>query len=145
MCPEWYRTLTLTRNQSHRVFVYGVMLQKLRHLPGSYIILIRIILFKDTLFRRSGNNRQTQKKVPWALAGVVSGLNTSLWNQRVTVSIASQGTCLGWGPEPQLGVRERQPHIGCFSPYLSLSLFLKINLKKKEGPLDLSRKKGQRL
>ena len=39
-------------------------------------------------------------------------------NQSVAGSIPSQGTCLGWGPDPQRG-REGQPHID-----VSLPLFL---------------------
>ena len=49
-------------------------------------------------------------------------------NQRAAGSIPSQGTCLGCGPGPQLGVHERQPHIDVslsLSPSLPLSL--KIN------------------
>ena len=46
-------------------------------------------------------------------------------NQRVTGSIPSQGTCLGCGPGPQWGPRERQPHIDVslplfFPPFPSL-------------------------
>ena len=52
--------------------------------------------------------------------------------QRVAGSIPSQGTCLGCGPGPQLGVQERQPYIDV-SLSLSLPLSIKINkiLKKK--------------
>ena len=54
-----------------------------------------------------------------ALAGVAQWIECQLADQRVTGSFLSQGTCLGCGPGPQLGVCERQPHIG-----VSLPLFL---------------------
>ena len=39
--------------------------------------------------------------------------------EKVTGSIPGQGTCLGCGPDPQMGARETQPHID-----VSLPLFL---------------------
>ena len=54
-----------------------------------------------------------------ALAGVAQWIEHCLVNQRVADLIPSQGTCLGCGPGPQCGPRERQPHI-----YVSLPLFL---------------------
>ena len=41
--------------------------------------------------------------------GVAQWLEHWPVNQKVTSSIPSQGTCLGCGPRPQLGVSERQP------------------------------------
>ena len=38
-----------------------------------------------------------------ALAGVAQWIERWLVKQRVTSLIPSQGTCLGWGPGPQLG------------------------------------------
>ena len=43
-----------------------------------------------------------------ALAGVAQGIELWPANQEVACSIPSQGTCLGCGPGPQLGVCERQ-------------------------------------
>ena len=59
------------------------------------------------------------KKYRLVLAGVAQW--TECWpaNKRVTGSIPSQGTCLGCGPDPQKGARERQPPID-----VSLPLFL---------------------
>ena len=72
-----------------------------------------------------------------ALAGVAQLIERWPANQRVVGLIPSQDTCLGCGPGPQLGARERQlidvSHIGVsfprFFPTLSLSLllFLQIN------------------
>ena len=45
----------------------------------------------------------------WALAGVAQWTGCRPGNRKVTCSIPGQGTCLGWGPGPQLGVCERQP------------------------------------
>ena len=55
-----------------------------------------------------------------ALAGVAQWTECQLANQRVTGSIPSQGTCLGCGPGPQWGVRERQPHIDVSRPLFLL-------------------------
>ena len=58
-------------------------------------------------------------------------------NQRVAGLIPSQDTCLGCRPGPQVGARERQPHID-----VSLRLFLlpflslKLNELKKIDKLD---------
>ena len=54
-----------------------------------------------------------------ALAGVAEWIECQPVNQRVTGLIPSQGTCLGCGPGPQLGVYNRQPHVN-----VSLPLFL---------------------
>ena len=73
-------------------------------------------------------------KPSFALAGESQWIECGAVNQRVTGSIPSQGTCLGFGPAPWLGVCERQPtdvslSHQCFSPSLSPSLpfSLKIN------------------
>ena len=63
-------------------------------------------------------------------AGVAQWIERQPVNQRVSGSIPSQGTCVGCRPGPQVGARERQPHIDVSLP-LSLSpsllLCLKIN------------------
>ena len=55
----------------------------------------------------------------FALAGVAQWIEHWPVNQRVTGSVPSQGTCLGYAPGPQCGAHERQPHID-----VSLHLFL---------------------
>ena len=45
-----------------------------------------------------------------ALAGVAQWIECQPANQTVAVLIASEGTCLGCGPGPQLGVHKRHPH-----------------------------------
>ena len=60
-----------------------------------------------------------QKYTKTALAGVAQWIECWPVNQRIADSIPSQGTCLGCGPGPQMGVWERQPHID-----FSLPLFL---------------------
>ena len=65
-------------------------------------------------------------KLP-ALAGVAQWIERRPVNQRVGRSIPSRGTFLGCRPGPWLGAREKQPHIGVFSPSLSLPFCLKIN------------------
>ena len=59
-----------------------------------------------------------------ALAGVAQWIECQSANQRVAGLIPSQGTCLGCGPGPRLGVCESQTHIDV-SPSLPLSL--KVN------------------
>ena len=58
---------------------------------------------------------------------------TECWpkNQKVASSIPSQGTCLGCGPDPQLGECERQPLVSLpvFLPPLPSPLISKIFLK----------------
>ena len=54
-----------------------------------------------------------------ALAGIAQWIECQSANQRVTGSIPSQGTCLGFGPSPQWMALKRQPHID-----VSLPLFL---------------------
>ena len=51
------------------------------------------------------------KVIRRAVAGVAQLIEHQPANQRVSSSIPSQGICLGFGPGPQWGVRERQPHI----------------------------------
>ena len=55
----------------------------------------------------------------WTLAGVAQWIECHPENQRVAGLIPSQGTYLGFGPGPQWGAHERQPHID-----VSLLLFL---------------------
>ena len=59
------------------------------------------------------------KRIGYTLAGVAQWIEHWLVNQTVAGSIPSQGTCLGWGPGPQWGECERQPHVD-----ISLPLFL---------------------
>ena len=59
------------------------------------------------------------KTKTFALADVAQWIEYWPANQRVTSLIPSQGTCLGYGPGPQLGAYERQPHND-----VSLPLFL---------------------
>ena len=76
-----------------------------------------------------------------ALAGVAQWNVHWPANQRVVGLILSQGTCLGCGPGPQLGVCETQPTevsltLRCFSPSFSpsppsLKLVNKIFFKKR--------------
>ena len=60
-----------------------------------------------------------------ALAGVAQWIERRTANQKVTISIPSQGTCLGGRPGPPWGgARERQPHIDvslplCLPPFPS--------------------------
>ena len=51
-----------------------------------------------------------------ALAGVAQWAEHRATNQSVACSIPSQDTCLGCGPGPQWGARERQPHIDVSLP-----------------------------
>ena len=68
------------------------------------------------------------KKHAEALAGVVQWMSTSLWTKRLLQRlISSQGTCLGCGPCPQVGVCERQPHVD-----VSFSLSLLSPLSKNK-------------
>ena len=62
---------------------------------------------------------QGMKNREAALGGMAQWSEYQPENQRVTGSIPSQGTCLGCGPDPQKGARERQPPID-----VSLPLFL---------------------
>ena len=50
------------------------------------------------------------------LAGVAQWIERGPVNQRVASLIPSQGTCLGCGPGPQMGVCGRQPHIDVSLP-----------------------------
>ena len=61
-----------------------------------------------------------------ALAGVAQWMEHQPVSQKVTGSVPHQGTCVGFGPGPQLGLYKRQP-IG-FSPSLSLSLPLSLKI-----------------
>ena len=61
-----------------------------------------------------------------ALAGVAQWIECEPENQRVTGSVPSQDACLGCGPGPQYGARERQPHID-ISLFLLLFPSLKMN------------------
>ena len=65
------------------------------------------------------------KKSFRALAGVAQWIECRPVNQRVTGLIPSQLKCLGWGPGPQNGARERQLHIDV-SPFLFLPLLASL-------------------
>ena len=60
------------------------------------------------------------------LAGVAQWIEHEPENQRVSSLVPSLGTYMGFGPVPQWGAHERQPHIDV-SLSTSLPLFLKIN------------------
>ena len=62
------------------------------------------------------------------LAGVAQWIERRPLNQRVSSSIASQGTCLGCGPGPQYRVYERQLHTDVSPP-----LFLPPPLSKNKN------------
>ena len=51
-----------------------------------------------------------------ALDGVAQWIECQPENHRVADSIPSQGTCLGCGPGPQWGARERQPPVDVSLP-----------------------------
>ena len=59
-------------------------------------------------------------------------------NQRFAGSIPSPGTGLGYGPGPQWGPPERQPHIDVS---ISFSLHSPLSLKKKKERKKKKRKK----
>ena len=75
------------------------------------------------------------KKFLLVLAGVAQWIENQPLNRKVTVSIPSQGTCLGCSPVPWLRTCERQlisvslAHL-CFSPSLSSSLPLSLKINK---------------
>ena len=76
--------------------------------------------------RKHSNLSFTLKhSLAYALAGVAQWVEHRSTNQKVAGLIPSQGTFLGCGTCPQLGVCERQP-IGV-SLSLSLTFSLKIN------------------
>ena len=54
-------------------------------------------------------NQAVKSEMFLALAGVAQWIEHWPVNQRVAGLIPSQGTCLGCGPGPHLGVCERQP------------------------------------
>ena len=68
-----------------------------------------------------------------ALASVAEWSEHRPETLKVTSSIPSQGTCLGYtlGPGPTLGACKRQPSLThqCFSPPLSPSLLLSLENK----------------
>ena len=63
-------------------------------------------------------NHTLNIKAHIALDGIVQWIEHGPVNQRVAGSIPSQGTCLGCGPDPQLGACKRQ------AIYVSLPLYL---------------------
>ena len=71
--------------------------------------------------------RSEVQKICIALTGVAQWIECRRVNQKVAGSILSQGTCLGCGTGPQVGLCKRQPvNISlthrCFSSSLSSSL-----------------------
>ena len=75
------------------------------------------------------------KEMHPALTDVAQCIECRPANRKVTGSIPSEGTCLGYRPGPQLGPCERKPievslaH-QCFPPCLSPSLPLSLKLNK---------------
>ena len=67
------------------------------------------------------------------MAGVAQGIECWSANQRVDSLIPGQGTCLGCGPGPQWGTRERQPHTDVSLPLLEKS-------KRKEKTVTKEKK-----
>ena len=73
-------------------------------------------------------SESTGKEVGYALAAVAQWIDCQPVNPGVTSSVPNQGTCLGYRPDPQLGMHKRQPHIDVSLPlFLSLPLSLKMN------------------
>ena len=70
---------------------------------------------------------QLLKKLNIILTGVAQWIERRPANQRVTGSIPSQGTCLGYRPGPQVGAHERQQHIN-----VSLSFSLPFSKNKNK-------------
>ena len=70
-----------------------------------------------TLHNFKTNHKATMIKTI-ALYSVAQWIEGQPAGQRVTDSIPSQGTCLGGGPDPQLGAHKRQPHIDASLPLL---------------------------
>ena len=74
--------------------------------------------------RKEKKRKEKKRKEKKALAGVAQWIEGWPANQRTAGSIPSQGTCLGCGPGPPMGVCARQPidvsltH-GYFSPFRS--------------------------
>ena len=71
-----------------------------------------------------------------ALADVAQYIECWFANQKVIGSVSGQGTCLGFGPGPQMGACERQPiNVSlahrCFSPTFSPSFSLSLKNKTK--------------
>ena len=71
------------------------------------------------IFFRGISLNEVNKMYIRALADVVQWVECQPVSQRVTGSIPSEGTCLGFRPGPQYRVCERQPHID-----VSLLLFI---------------------
>ena len=62
------------------------------------------------------------KNLGIALAGVAQWNEHKPLNLKVPGLIPSQGTCLGCGPGPHLGARERQPNLSHIDVFCPLSL-----------------------
>ena len=63
-----------------------------------------------------------------SMAGMTQWIDCCSPNPKVTGSIPSQDTCLGYRPGPQLGACQRQPHTVVSLPLSpSLLLCLKVN------------------
>ena len=70
-----------------------------------------------------------KKKEKQAVAGVGYWVECQPVNQKITSLIPGQGTCLGCRPGPQLGCLWEATS-WCFSPSLSLSLPLSLEMNK---------------
>ena len=93
--------------------------------------------------KQSGSSSNKHRNImSWLLW--LGGLSIGLWTKRwkITGSIPSQGTSLGWGPGPWLGACEKQlidvslAH-WCFFPSLSPSLPLSLLLSLKINKMFL--------
>ena len=80
--------------------------------------LSKVIETKSELCTSERNNLNLLK-IYISLVGVAQWIECQPPSQRVTSLIPSHNTCLGYGPGPQLGVHERQPHID-----VSITFFL---------------------
>ena len=76
-----------------------VTLYFIKSLLGKYNKLICKLLIVNNIFVIMLT--LSNKKGPFALAGVDQWIECQLANQRVATSIPSQGTCLGCRPSPQ--------------------------------------------
>ena len=84
--------------------------------PIIHLIMINIKIYKKLIYKAQHQKQFNLKNDSLALAGVAQWVECQLLNQRVTGSIPSQGTCLGFRPDTQLGACEKQPHIGVSLP-----------------------------
>ena len=85
-----------------------------RRSPGStgdITILVGLYIYYGSFL--ASDSKDLQEGMPFkihtgALAGVAQWMECQPTNRKVAGLISSQGSCLGCGPAPQLGARERQ-------------------------------------